>query len=162
MTDVPRPVPQITEQLIAALVPATVIPQPAAVSLPALPASVVPDRPNQGPVLIATCVMDHSGRVNAAPLLKALAWAPGDLIDVDLLHGVVVVEAIRTGRHVIGVRGDIGIPAAVRAMCGIHPDHQVLLAALVDQRVLVIHSVGAVARLLARRHHRILGDLHDR
>jgi hypothetical protein len=37
--------------------------------LPALPAAVSVDRGGLGPVLIATCQPDRSGRVNAAPLL---------------------------------------------------------------------------------------------
>jgi hypothetical protein len=162
MTDVPRPAPPISEQLIAALVPETTSPDPAPAPLPALPTPTRLDRRDLGPILIATCVPDRSGRVNAAPLLAALAWRPGERIEVDVVHGIVVVTATRTGRHVIGSRGDIGIASAVRTMCGIQPDQSVLMAALVSRGVLAIHPAHTVTRLLARLHGQILGDHHDR
>jgi len=159
MTDVPRPAPPIAEQLIAALIPVTAIPQPAPAPLPALPAPATPDRLDLGPTLVATCVVDRSGRVNSAPLLTALAWHPGDPIAVDLAHGAVVIRAVRTGRHRIGSRGDLGIPASVRTMTGFQTDQHVLLVALISHGVVVIHPVGTVTRLLARAYRRILGDL---
>jgi hypothetical protein len=159
MTDVPRPVAPVSEQLIAALIPVTDIPQPSPAPLPALPAPVGPARVDLGPVLLATCVVDPSGRVNSTPLLRALAWYPGDPIDIDFAHGAVVVRAMRTGRHRIGVRGDLGIPAAVRTMTGFQADESVLLLGLISHATIVIHPADAVTRLLSRVHRRILGDL---
>jgi len=159
MTDVPSPSLPITEQLISALIPITAAPQPAPAPLPTLPVPAAPDRLDLGPTLIATCVVDRSGRVNSAPLLNALAWQPGDPVDVDLAHGTIVFRAARTGRHRIGSRGDLGIPAALRTMTGFEPDQHVLLVALLSHSVVVIHPASTVTRLLGRVHRRILGDL---
>ncbi len=156
MTGVPRPAPPVAEQLIAALVPVTVPPQPEPAPMPAMP---VPPVPEPGDVLIATCVIDRSGRIGAAPLLAALAWQPGDPVEVDAAGGVAVIRVTRTGRIRIGSRGDIGIPSAVRALSGLVPGQAVLLAALSIQGILIVHSAGAVAGLLGRVHRRILGDL---
>lgn len=155
MADVPRLPQPVSEQLIAALVPVTVTSRPDPAPLPALPSPPVAE---SGSVLLATCVVDRSGRIGAAPLLAALAWQPGDPIEVDLADGVVVIRAARTGQHRIGSRGDIGIPAAVRVMSGLQPDQHVLLAALTGRGVLVVHPASTVARLLARVHRRILGE----
>jgi len=64
---------------------------------------------------------------------------------------------VRAGGAVIVVRAKIGLPIAVRVMCGIELGSTVALAALVDSQVLVIHSVADVVRLLRRTHNRILG-----
>jgi hypothetical protein len=156
MTGVPRPAPPIAEQLIAALVPVTVPPQPDPAPMPALP---TPPAPEPEQVLLATCVIDCSGRIGAAPLLAALAWHAGDPIEVDLAHGAVNIRARREGRLRIGSRGDISIPSAVRALSRLQSGHHVLLAALTDHGVLVVHRADAVARLLGRVHRLILGDL---
>ena len=103
MTDVPRPAPPVPEQLIAALVPVTVPPRPDPAPMPALPA---PPSPEPGQVLLATCVIDRSGRIGAAPLLAALDWHAGDPVEVDLAHGAVIIQALREGRLRIGTRGD--------------------------------------------------------
>jgi hypothetical protein len=50
---------------------------------------------------------DRSGRVNAAPLLAVLGWQAGERIDVNMVHGTVVITALRTGRHQIGAHGDV-------------------------------------------------------
>ncbi|WP_203909069.1 hypothetical protein [Rhizocola hellebori] len=151
-----RPVTPVAERLIAALVPVTVPPQPDPAPMPALPAPPIPE---PGHVLLATCVIDRSGRIGAAPLLAALAWQPGDPVEVDFVGGVVVVRTRREGRQRIGSRGDIGVPAAVRDLSGLRPGHEVLLAALTGRGVLIVHCAATVARLLGRMHRRILGDL---
>jgi hypothetical protein len=162
MTDVPRLVAPVPEQLIAALIPVTDTPQPPPAPLPALPVQAAPARVDLGPTLIATCIIDRSGRVNSTPLLRALAWQPGDPIDIDVAHGVIVIRAARTGRHRIGIRGDLGIPAAVRTMTGFQTDENVLLVALISHATVVVHPADAVTRLLSRAYRRILGDPHDR
>jgi bifunctional DNA-binding transcriptional regulator/antitoxin component of YhaV-PrlF toxin-antitoxin module len=124
--------------------------------MPALP---VPPVPEPADVLIATCVIDRSGRVGAAPLLAALAWHPGDPVEVDAVRGAAVIRVARTGRLRIGSRGDIGIPSAVRALSGLAPGQAVLLAALPTQGILIVHSTGTITRLLGRLQRRILGDI---
>jgi bifunctional DNA-binding transcriptional regulator/antitoxin component of YhaV-PrlF toxin-antitoxin module len=124
--------------------------------MPTLPA---PPAPEPGHVLLATCVIDRSGRIGAAPLLAAMDWHAGDPVQVDLTHGAVIIQALREGRLRIGSRGDISIPSSVRAMSGLQPGQDVLLAALTGHGLLVVHRADAVARLLGRVHRRILGDL---
>jgi len=157
MTGVPSPDPVIIEQLIAALVPATDLPRPQPAPLPALPPPMK-TVDSMGSVLLATCVTDRSGRVGAAPLLSALGWKPGDLVEVDAVHGAAAIRWHRTGRHRIGSRGDISIPIAVRTMSGIHIGQPVLLAALPGHHILAVHPAASITRLLARVHRRIVGD----
>lgn len=153
MTGVPDKSPW-REQLIAAVVPETVFPHPLAAPLPALP-SPVPS--NLSRDLLTIGRPDRSGRVVSQSLLRALAWQPGDRIIIDVSHGTVVVRLDSRRPQVIGPRGEIPVPAAVRTMAGLAPHHPVLLAALIESGLLVIHPLPAIAHLLARLHRRIEG-----
>ncbi len=144
------------EQLIAAVVLDTAFPHPPVAPLPALPP---PTPSSPGRALLTIGRPDRSGRVVSQPLLEALTWRPGHRITIDVSHGTVVARRDSHGPQVIGPRGEIPIPAAVRTMAGLAPHHTVLLAALVESGLLVIHPLPAVARLLARLHRRIAGEV---
>lgn len=148
---------QITEQLIGALVPQTTIPRPAAAPMPALPPSAPGDRPALGMVEIGTSRVDGSGRIVATALLKSLSWRPGDVIEIDVCHGAVVIAPRADGRHRVGDRGEIGLPTQARALCAITTGSTVFMAALVNHGLLVIHRADAVIRALGRVHQRIVG-----
>jgi hypothetical protein len=123
------------EQLIGALIPTPLSdrPRPCPAPIPALPA---PRPPATGPsdeILIGTARPDHSGRVTARGLLRA-----------------------------VGCRGELPLPVSVRQMCAISPGQPLLLAALTAHDLLVIHPASTVTRLLADLHTQITGDRHDR
>jgi hypothetical protein len=76
MTSVPRSTPQLREQVIDALIPVTVTPQPSLLPLAALPPP--PRRRPGGPVVFDVGRLDRFGRVGVATLLRPLGWRPGD------------------------------------------------------------------------------------
>ena len=45
--------------------------------------------------------MDHSGRVCERILLRALGWPPGHPLEMDTMHGMIVVAVDPGGRHVV-------------------------------------------------------------
>ena len=91
------------EQLIGALIPA-VRPRPAPppAPLPALPTRRVSESRT---LLVDAARVDPTGRVWASTLLRALAWAAGDRIDVDHRGTALTVRPALTGAHTVGARG---------------------------------------------------------
>ncbi|MFL6143532.1 MAG: hypothetical protein ACJ72N_16910 [Labedaea sp.] len=149
--------------MIAALIPDTVGLAEAAspVALPLLPAVRRVERAGPVALLVATARMDRSGRVGERLLLRALGWGPGQRLDMDTMHGMIVIAAAPEGAYVVDARGAVTLPAALRHLCGIEPGLPLVLAAAVAEQVLVVHPADVVARLLAGHYTDLLGVGHD-
>jgi hypothetical protein len=145
----PRP---CEERLIGALVPRPLPrPSPPPAVLPVLPARRVPTESD--PPLLEVARLDRSRRLSARGLLRGLGWRAGLRLDVDVLNGTVVIRSAATGRHAVGGRGDLFLPAAARQLCGIDTD--VVLAAYPSVDLIVVHPAATVARLVADLHRRL-------
>lgn len=139
------------EQLIGALVPGPLPrPAPAAAPMPILPVRRWPTDPAVLPLLDIAWV-DRSGRVSARALLRRMRWTAGHTVDIDAVDGVLLVTSSPGGAHVVGSRGDLALPAAARALCGV--TDVVVLAAYPSHDVVVIYRSDFVAQLL-HEHHR--------
>lgn len=150
MTAVRRSFPARAEQLIGALVPGPLPrPTPIAAPMPTLPSRRPPADPNAVPLLDIARV-DRSGRVSARALLRLLRWTAGRRVDIGVVDGTVVMTAAVEGAYVVGSRGDLALPAAARAMCGVTDD--VVVVGYPSHRVVVIYPAATVARLLHERH----------
>lgn len=151
MTPPERPRLRRDEQLITALVPARLAgdrpPSPA--PLPMLPAPRLPVGAAPADLLIDTARLDASGRLTARALLRALGWTPGYRVDIAVVDGVLVVGSNLAGLHLVSDRGELGLPAAARRMCGITPSRPVLLVAALPRDVLIVHPAHLIAGLLA-------------
>jgi hypothetical protein len=164
MTGVPSPHPP--EQLIAALIPASLPsrrpPPLPAIELPPLqPPTLRDDR-----VVLSTGRIDQSGRIPLRPQLRRWIGRPAHTFVSTPSTGGSSFDSARPAsrrlpRPRVTVRAKIGLPVAARRMCGIEPGLVVVLAALVRQRLLVIHPAVEVVRLLRHTHARILGGRHD-
>jgi hypothetical protein len=157
MTAVTASHPPGREQLITALIPGQLHrPDPPTAPIPELLAigSV-----GEGEVL-AVARLDPSGRVPAAGVLAALGWKPGQRLEITACRTAILITAVETGRHGVGGRSEIALPAAARQWCGIASGTAVLLAALPVRAVLVIHPASAVTRLLRPVHTRLFKE-HD-
>ncbi|GIH16052.1 hypothetical protein [Rugosimonospora africana] len=109
-------------------------------------------------VRIGVARPDLSGRVIERGLLRALGWSPGHRVDIYPHGEMLVIASAVAGRHVVGSRGELPLPASARHMCAIAPGQPLLLAALVSHDLLVIHPVSTVARLLANLHVEVIGS----
>ncbi|MDT5023612.1 MAG: hypothetical protein QOE61_38 [Micromonosporaceae bacterium] len=148
------------ERLVGALVPVRMPrPRPSPQPMPVMPRRMALDPPM--PRLDMSCP-DRSGRLSVRPLLGQLGWLPTDHVSVDVVNGAVVVSPAAAGRHRVGSRGDLAIPAAARQMCGIEPHEPVMVAAYPGWDMLVIHSVDRVAHLLAEFHAGLVGGRDGR
>jgi hypothetical protein len=110
--------------------------------------------------MLGVACPDRSGRVTDRSVLGALHWGPEQRIDIRPQAGMLVIVSASAGRHVVGSRGELPLPAAARQMCGIEAGHRVLLAGFPSQDLLVIHPARTVARLLADLHGRTIGGGH--
>lgn len=149
----------VQERLIAALVPDVAQPRDlaAVAPLPLLPALRRLGQAGSVELMVGTARMDHSGRVCERILLRALGWASGQRLEMDTMHGMIIVAADRHGRHVVDSRGALGLPAALRRLCGIQPGPPLVLAAASAPQVLVIHPAAVVAELLAAHYTDLIG-----
>ncbi len=126
--------------------------------MPALPARVAPPVLADAPdLLLAMAFPSSCGRVTAQRLLHMLGWEAGHCLDVQPRQGMLVVGSADDGRHQVGSRGEVPLPAHARQMCGIEPGQPVLLAALVARNLLVVHPASTVTRLLADLHTELAG-----
>jgi hypothetical protein len=71
---------------------------------------------------------------------------------------VVLVGSAPAGLHVVGDRGELGLPAAARRMCSIAPCTPVPLAAALPHDVLVVHPAHLIAQLLAEWYTTMAGE----
>lgn len=106
---------EIIDSLVLNPLPGRSPPEPA--PLPALPPLRLPTDADPRSLLLDMARLDRSGRVYARALLKALGWPAGHGIDIDVVAGALVVGSSATGRHAVGSRGGIRLPAAARRMC---------------------------------------------
>jgi hypothetical protein len=150
-----------TERLLTAVIPRP-LPRPAPTEhpVPALPQPHLPT--GSARLLIGMARVDRSGRVCQRRLLWALGWSSGQPVQVSVVHRSILVAADPTGLSTVGSRGEVALPAAARAWCGIAVDESVVLAAAVADDVLVVHPAATVAALLAEYHAQLREAGHDR
>ncbi|MGY3520238.1 hypothetical protein ACVMYR_28425 [Micromonospora sp. PTRAS2] len=144
------------EQVVEALIPTPLpVASPESAPLPTLPAPTA--RSGDG-VLFDVARPDAAGRVTARALLRALGWAPGLALHVDVVTGAILITPAADGAHVVGTREELPMPAAARHLCGIATGEPVFLAALPRQNRIVVHPSHTITAVLAALHARILGE----
>ncbi|MEU5947652.1 hypothetical protein ABZ793_19075 [Micromonospora sp. NPDC047465] len=149
---------RLDEQLIGAVIPAPLPrPAPPPAPMPELPAAVPSAREPVDDIVIDVARPDVDGRVAARALLRALGWPSGHRLHIDVTDGLLLITARPDGKHTVGARGALPLPAAARQMCGIHPHRPVLLAAVPVRDLLVVHPSNTITRLLTHLHTTVLG-----
>ncbi|MEY8042161.1 AbrB/MazE/SpoVT family DNA-binding domain-containing protein [Saccharopolyspora cebuensis] len=94
--------------------------------------------------------VDGRGRVADRAVLRVLGWVPGDRLEVRALESAVLVRRRSDGIFAVTGQGYVRLPVAARRWCGLYAGDRVLLVA--DRGVLVVHTMGSVAALVADRH----------
>jgi hypothetical protein len=73
--------------------------------------------------------IDNRGRIGDRALLRALGWAPGTRLTVEVITDLMVaVRAAPVGALCVSARGHLQLPAAVRHRLGLHGGDRLLLA----------------------------------
>jgi bifunctional DNA-binding transcriptional regulator/antitoxin component of YhaV-PrlF toxin-antitoxin module len=111
--------------------------------------------------LLGVAAVDHSGRVRDQLLITALGWQVGDRTDVEVLPDAVVIRRSPRGRFHVDSRGHVFLPAATRTLLGVAVGGRVVLLAVLDRDLLMIHPPSVVTALLAARYPVIGGDPDD-
>lgn len=148
----------VQERLIGALIPDALGPRADSVPapMPVLPALHRLDHVAPVSLLVSTCRMDRSGRIHERLLLRALGWEPGDRVDMDTIHGIILIATTPTGLHTIDHRGAIKLPATLRRLCNINYGPPLVLAAAIPKQVMVVHPATMVARMLADHYTHLI------
>jgi hypothetical protein len=145
---------QVRERLIGALIPDALGPgdETTPVPLAVLPTLRRLDHLHPATLLVSTSRMDRSGRVHERILLRELGWHPGSRVDMDTMHGMILIAATSDGQHTIDHRGAIKLPAPIRRLCGIEYGPPLVLVAVVPEQVMVVHPSTTVAHLLTTHY----------
>jgi bifunctional DNA-binding transcriptional regulator/antitoxin component of YhaV-PrlF toxin-antitoxin module len=106
--------------------------------------------------------VDVSCYVRVTGPLRELGWEPGTRLDMDTLHGMILIAVTPTGHHMIDHRGAIKLPAGLRRLCGIEYGQPLVLAAAIPDQVMVVHPAAIVAPLLATHYTHLIHTDQDR
>jgi hypothetical protein len=138
---------QRREQMIGALVPPATRRVSPVVPLVEvmLPRLALPTDINRGSVVLDQARLDASGRFSARNLLRGLCWLPGHRVDAAVVGEAVVFGGSVTGRQTVGSRGELAVPAAARTLAGFDRGSPVLLVAVPDRDVLIVHSYALLS-----------------
>jgi hypothetical protein len=150
------------ESPITLLVPPELaVPAPRAGSRLAVPMLAVEsqdsDNPRLGRLLLGTAVVDRSGRVRDRALLTALGWAEGTRLEIRIAPGTAVLGRSADGAFQIDGRDQVVLPAATRALLGITTGQRVVLVALTDADLLLVHPVAVAAAWIAAHYLKTAG-----
>jgi len=155
----------VNERLVSLLVPPELPPAAPGRALAVSVLAAETTSPHGSPVgrlLLGTAVIDRSGRVRDGALLTALGWGAGERLTVGMAPGAAVLRRVADGAFRIDGRGQVFVPAAVRALLGIGSGERMVLVALLDADVLVMHPVAVVAGWLAGHYDDLPGTGDER
>jgi len=139
---------------IAALIPAALPrPRPEPAPVGDLPPTVPADA---DAAVFAIARLNPSGQISIRGVLPAVGWTAGDRIVFTVQHGCIVVAAAEHRGRTLSAGGLLVLPVSARRMCAIPARSQVLVAALPEAGLLLVHPIAAIARHLARRHGQIV------
>ncbi len=128
---------------------------PAVIPIPPVPVTYPEPSLELG---IATVNAD--GRVREKKLIvDDLGWSSRDRTSTRIVADGIVVHRTQEGGDGVDSRGQVLIPASPRALYGIAVGDRVVLVAVPEHEVLVVHSTAFVASLLAK-HYAATGVLN--
>jgi bifunctional DNA-binding transcriptional regulator/antitoxin component of YhaV-PrlF toxin-antitoxin module len=95
---------------------------------------------------------DASGRVTHHEILTALGWRPGDIVDLILADGAIVLRTSPSGQYQVPERPSIVIPAAIRRRYAIRPGSPVLLAAAPEFGAVIVYPASVLDDMMVAYH----------
>lgn len=154
----------MSEAPVPLLIPPELPPLPRGARLPtaplALPTHAQPSDTESGPIIVGVAAIDGSGRVRERAVLAALAWGPGETLDIRIIQDVAILRAAREGCIRVDGRDQIALPAGCRTVLGINPGDRVVLAAYPAKGVGLIYPMS-VASGWVRAHIASLPEVLD-
>jgi len=107
-------------------------------------------------VVLSVGKVERNRRIPAAAALGALGWGRGMVLRAHACGRRIVILAAHGGAATATVttRAQIAVPIAVRRLARIDSGATVVLAAIVERQIMVVHLATDVVRLLRRRRAR--------
>lgn len=127
--------------------------------LKSLPTGSLSMLPNKSSVVYGMAAMDDRGRIANHATIDALEWTSEDHLAMQVLHGAVVVQKCGEGSLMLARRGSVKIPAPVRHWCAINPGDQVLLVAVPEHGVLLLHPAATLNEMMLGYHTSLINGL---
>lgn len=119
----------------------------------AIPVPPVPVTYPVGAFELGMATVNADGRVREKKLIvEGLGWRPGDRTSTTIVTDGIALRLAAGSGDQVDPRGQVLIPASPRALYGIAPGHRVVLVAVPEHEVLIVHSAAFVASLLAERY----------
>lgn len=148
---VPGLVPPSVTQSIAVREP------PRSVKVHPLPMVDMGALPRDVPRIYGIATVDGGGRVTDQHVIRALGWGPNERVDVTTSSGSVIVRAHADGVFTLTRKAHLQIPAVVRRWCALTAGDRVLLVAIPDLGLLIVHAVTALDLIVERYHELLIG-----
>lgn len=118
-----------------------------------LPVPPVPARYPQTGLDLGIAAVNASGRVREQQLiLKTLGWRAGDRTSSHVIADGIVIRREHDGHQLIDPRNQLLIPAGLRTLYRIGAGDRIVLVAIPEQEVLIVHPTAFVAGLLAEHY----------
>ncbi|HEY3559732.1 MAG TPA: hypothetical protein VGL05_19820 [Kribbella sp.] len=95
--------------------------------------------------------VDGSGRVSARSMLALLGWGAGEPMSISSCREMIVLRRRSSGTDRVRSSRFVSIPAAARAATGIKVGETVLITAVLDYDMLVVHSQASVNSMVLSR-----------
>jgi redox-sensitive bicupin YhaK (pirin superfamily) len=130
---------------------------------PALPRAREADQGGTdcGRIVLGVAAVDGSGRVRERVLLAALGWGRGERLEVRVMENALVFSPGVNGSVEVDGRDQVALPSSCRAMLRISPGQRVVLVALPDVNLLLVHPVQVVTAWIGHHVTHIPGLFDD-
>lgn len=138
-------------------VPPEMVARPSVVALP-VPVLPQPAMWSGRRCWVGMAAVDHSGRLRDQALLAVLGWQPGDRLVIGAYAQMAVLSRDVAGPFVIDSRGQVFLPASIRTLFRVGTGDRVVLVAVPEFGVLMVHPVAVVAQLLMDYYSSHTGD----
>ena len=96
--------------------------------------------------------VDASGRVASREIVEALAWRPGDRLEIVMARGAITIFASPEGLYSVPRKPCVVIPVAIRRRYGIKAGDHVFLAAAPEYAIVLVYPRQTVNDMLAQYH----------
>lgn len=118
-----------------------------------LPVPPVPVRSPETGLDLGVAAVNASGRVREQQLIvKTLGWRAGDRTSSRAIDDGMVIRREHDGHQLIDPRNQLLIPAGLRTLYHIGAGDRIVLVAIPEQEVLIVHPMAFVAGLLAEHY----------
>lgn len=92
--------------------------------------------------------IDGRGRLAARAIVRRLGWTPGQLVSMEVVHGIVVTRRSRNGQR-MPQSGFVVLPSRIRHRVGLYTGDRVLMAVSLDDELLRVYPPRVLAAALS-------------